>query len=99
MPADDVTQRIINVMIRELELSLKPEEIRNAHRLDEVFGMDSIAMTELIIGIEKEFAISIPAEDLSAEIFGDLRTLAEYVQMRLLQESSPESARKNSSLW
>lgn len=97
MSLDDVTQRIIDVMIRELELSLKPEEIRNVNRLDEVFGMDSIAMTELIIGIEKEFAISIPAEDLSAEIFSDLRTLTEYVQMRLLQEAAPESARKNSS--
>jgi acyl carrier protein len=70
-------------MIRELELTLNPDEVHGTSRLDDLFGMDSIAITELIIGIEKEFTIKIPAEDLSVEIFQDLETLTEYVKKRL----------------
>jgi acyl carrier protein len=80
---EDVKDRIVEVMIRELELTLNPEEVHGTSRLDDLFGMDSIAITELIIGIEKEFTIKIPAEDLSVEIFQDLETLTEYVKKRL----------------
>lgn len=88
MSIEDVKDRIVEVMIRDLELTLKPDEIRNTSRLDDLFGMDSIAITELIIGIEKEFNIKIPAEDLSVEIFQDLETLTEYVKKRLHDETT-----------
>lgn len=88
MSIEDTKNRIVEVMIRELELTLQPDEILNTSRLDDLFGMDSIAITELIIGIENEFAITIPAEDLSVRIFRDLGTLAHYVQMRLGQKTA-----------
>ena len=80
---EDVKDRIVEVMIRELELTLNPDEVHGSSRLDDLFGMDSIAVTELIIGIEKEFNITIPAEDLSVEIFQDLESLTEYMEKRL----------------
>ena len=88
MSIKDIKDRIVEVMIHELELTLNPDEIYNASRLDDLFGMDSIAITELIIGIEKEFTIKIPAEDLSVEIFQDLETLSEYVKKRLHDETT-----------
>jgi acyl carrier protein len=84
----NIKDRIVEVMIRELELTLNPDEIHNTSRLDDLFGMDSIAITELIIGIEQEFNIKIPAEDLSVKIFQDLETLTEYVQMRMRHETA-----------
>jgi acyl carrier protein len=89
---EDINNRIIEVMIRELELTLTPDQIRNAGRLDDLFGMDSIAITELIIGIEKEFALRIPAEDLSDRLFVNLETLAEYLQMRLRNKTVTNGA-------
>lgn len=91
MPIGDIKSRIVDVMIRELELSFKPHEILQSNRLDDLFGMDSIAITELVIGIESEFAITIPAEDLSPKIFQDLETLTEYVRMRLQQKKIPDA--------
>ena len=87
MSMEDIKHRIVEVMIRDLELTLDPNEIYNTGRLDDLFGMDSIAITELIIGIEQEFNIKIPAEDLSVKIFQNLETLTEYVQMRLRHET------------
>lgn len=88
MSIDDVKDRIVEIMIRELELTLNPDEFHNTSRLDDLFGMDSIAITELLIGIEQQFNIKIPAEDLSVEIFKDLETLTEYVKRRLLDETT-----------
>jgi len=85
---EDIKHRIAEVMIRDLELTLNPDEIYNTGRMDDLFGMDSIAVTELIIGIEKEFNITIPAEDLSVEIFQDLETLTEYMKKRLHDEAT-----------
>ena len=85
---EDVKNRIVEVMIRDLELTLNPDEVHGTNRLDDLFGMDSIAITELIIGIEKEFSIKIPAEDLTVVIFQDLETLTEYVTKRLRDETT-----------
>ena len=88
MSIEDVKDRIVEVMIRELELTINPDDVHGTGRLDDMFGMDSIAITELIIGIEKEFNIKIPAEDLTVEIFQDLETLTEYVKKRLHDETT-----------
>ena len=90
MSMEDIKHRIVEVMIRDLELTLDPNEIYNTGRLDDLFGMDSIAITELVIGIEKEFNIRIPAEDLSVEIFRDLASITDYVKTRLHDETTGE---------
>ena len=88
MSHDDLKDRIVEIMIQELQLTLSPDEIHSINNLDDLFGMDSIAITELIIGIEQQFNITIPAEDLSAQVFKNLDTLTEYVKRRLLNETA-----------
>ncbi len=41
--------------------------------------MDSVAVIELILGIEREFAIRIPSRYLDYEVFRDLDALADLV--------------------
>ena len=38
-----------------------------------------MASMEIIIGLEKEFKIEIGDEDLQVELFGSVRTIAEYI--------------------
>lgn len=90
MSTEDVKDRIVEVIIRDLELTVRPEEVHGTARLDDLFGMDSIAITELVIGIEKEFQIRLPAEDLSIEIFRDLESLTGYVK-KLLQKGQDKT--------
>jgi acyl carrier protein len=81
----DIENRIVKVIIRDLELNINKDDIQAAMRLDELFGMDSIAIVELVVGIEQEFNIRIPDEYLSVEIFQSIKTIAEHVH-RLIQE-------------
>jgi acyl carrier protein len=76
---ENLKNRISQVIIRDLELNISQDEIQSASRLDELFGMDSIAIVELVVGVEKEFDIKIPPEYLTVEMFQNLSTLAEHI--------------------
>ena len=78
---ENIKNRILEVIIRDLELNIGRDELQNADRLDELFGMDSIAIVELVVGIEKEFDIKIPPEHLMIAIFQNVNTIAEHVQI------------------
>ncbi len=71
--------RIRRILIRDLQLNLREDELKHVTKLDELFGMDSVAVIELIIGLEKEFIIRIPPQCLDFEIFRDLDALADLV--------------------
>jgi len=77
---ENIKERILQVIIRDLELNINKEEIKVATRLNELFGMDSIAIIELVVGIEKEFDIKIPSEWLTLEMFKNVSTIAEHIQ-------------------
>ena len=76
---EDIENRIVKVIIRDLELTVNNDTFQTAGKLDELFGMDSIAIVELVVGIEKEFNIRIPDEYLSVEIFQSIKTIAEHI--------------------
>lgn len=86
----DIKSRITEVLKRDLELSLSTEEILRDGRLDGLFGMDSVAVIELIIGIEREFGIKIPQEYLNMEVFGNIDTIAGAVKNILDGRSGPD---------
>lgn len=46
-------------------------------------GLDSMETLTLIAGIEEEFGISVPDEDLRISLFKDLRTLGTYIMGKL----------------
>ena len=51
-----------------------------------------MATIEIIVGIEKEFALQIPDEDLSVDLFDSVRTMADYVRSSL-EEANPQDER------
>ena len=47
-----------------LELNLDSDVIGEGTNLDELFGLDSVAIIEFVLGIEKEFGITIESDKL-----------------------------------
>jgi acyl carrier protein len=76
---ENIRDRILQVIIRDLELNISKDKLLSANNLNELFGMDSIAIIELVVGIEKEFDIKIPDEYLSVDIFENINTIAEHI--------------------
>jgi len=88
---EDIKGSIARIIIRDLELNASEDELRDEGRLDELFGLDSIAIIELVVGIEKEFSIRIPPEDLCVERFESLETIAGYIYSLILEKEKKMS--------
>jgi acyl carrier protein len=80
-----VTEELIAEIKRLIIERLKLEEITvadimtDAPLFGEGLGLDSIDALELVIGLEKEYGVSIPDAEVGKKVFQSVRTIAEYV--------------------
>ncbi|MGA1199042.1 MAG: phosphopantetheine-binding protein [Candidatus Latescibacterota bacterium] len=76
-----IEHRVKQVIIRKLSLEVDPDEIGDE---DQLFGggmgLNSMATIEIIVGLEEEFEIEVPDEDLRVELFDSVKTMADYVR-------------------
>ena len=86
-----IEHRVKQVIIRTLSLEVDANEIDDE---DQLFGgglgINSMATIEIIVGLEEEFGIEVPDEDLRVELFDSVQTMADYV--RIVLQKVPEVA-------
>lgn len=66
------------VIINVLGLSMERSELSEETNLFDL-GMDSLSVVRLVVALEEELGIQIPAYDLSAELFHRLGSLVEFL--------------------
>ena len=77
-----IEHRIKQVIIRTLSLEVDADEIDDEDALfGGGLGLNSMATIEIIVGLEEEFGIEVPDEDLRVELFDSVQT--DYVHGRL----------------
>ncbi|MBN2382763.1 acyl carrier protein [bacterium] len=75
---EDTLKKLI---INRLRLDKTPDEIDEQQPLfGEGLGLDSIDALELVVGLEEEFSITIPDEDVGKEAFASINALANYIR-------------------
>ena len=93
MGKDSIEHRVKLVVVRTLSLEIEPGEIGSD---DELFGgglgLNSMATIEIIVGLEEEFGIDVPDEDLRVELFDNVRSMADYVRSRVSPSEKPAEA-------
>lgn len=79
-----IEHRVKQVIIRTLSLEVEAEEIDDEDALfGGGIGLNSMATIEIIVGLEEEFGIEVPDEDLRVELFDSVQTMADYVRTAL----------------
>ena len=74
-------EQIKELIIRRLKLDVSPQDIDDSSPLfGDGLGLDSIDALELVVGLEQEFGISVPDEDVGKEAFASVNALCTYVQ-------------------
>jgi acyl carrier protein len=80
-----VTEELLMDVKKLIIERLKLEEIAvedidtDAPLFGEGLGLDSIDALELVIGLEKEYGVSIPDAEVGREVFQSVRTIAQYI--------------------
>ena len=85
----DTTDRIKRVFVTSLHLNLSEEDLDYEQRLDELVGLDSLAVIEFVAALEKEFGITMEPEMLRLDLVRDLPQLAAYVEDRVTRARRP----------
>lgn len=65
-----------------------PQDIGDDDVLAETLGVDSVALFQIVAGLEEAFEISFEEEDFQAERFETVRAIAEVVREKLGAEGS-----------
>ncbi len=90
--AAEVAVRVRTALIRALSLDLREEELRYVERLDEAVAVDSLAILQFVVELEREFGITIESESLALPVLLDQQRLVEMIVTRL---GSPPGMRRS----
>ena len=71
------------MMVERLFLKITPEEIDLDANLMETYGIDSVQVSELVVGTEATFDISFEDDDFDPTQFDTLQHIAELVRNKL----------------
>jgi len=80
-----VTEELVRDVKKLIIERLKLEEISiddidsEAPLFGEGLGLDSIDALELVIGLEKEYGVSIPDAEVGKKVFQSVRAIAHYI--------------------
>lgn len=77
---DAVKEQLKDIIVDELDANIERADIHDESSLyDDGLGLDSIAVINLIVFIEKKFNINFEESEISARMFTSLNTLAAFI--------------------
>ncbi len=81
MADENLRDAIKTMMVESLMLKVTKDEIRDDLPLfgPEGLGLDSIDALELVVGLEKRFAVKVPNSEAARQAFASVDSLHDYV--------------------
>ncbi len=85
MPLDDaaIEARLKEMIVERLFLKVQPEEIPADASLMDTYGVDSVSLLELVVGLEEAFGIRLEDGDFNVQNFATVAALRAFVKDRL----------------
>ncbi len=83
MNEQEIESKLKQMIVDRLFLSVKPEEIVTEASLVDAYGVDSVCLLELVVGLEEAFGITIEDSDFNVRNFLSVAALRDFVKARL----------------
>lgn len=80
---DELKAQIKQMIVERLFLDVASSEMTDTAPLMETYGIDSVALFELVVGLEEEFDIELDDTDFSVDAFHDVNAIARLVQSKM----------------
>lgn len=79
----EIESRIKEMLVERLFLKVAPSDIPGNAKIMDEYGVDSVALLELVVGLEEEFGIVVEDGDFDISNFSTPAALAAFVAKRL----------------
>lgn len=81
--SDDLRAAIKTMIVERLFLDrkgVKPEDIADDADLMETYGIDSVALFEIVVGVEEDYGVALGEEDFSIEHFQSVAHIVALIE-------------------
>lgn len=78
-----IENKLKEMIVERLFLSVAPETIETDASLVDTYGVDSVCLLELVVGLEEAFGIVIEDGDFDVRNFISVAALRDFVKARL----------------
>jgi acyl carrier protein len=82
MTDDDLKAQLKQLVVEHLFLKAEPGDIADDEDLLDKFGIDSVQIFEVIVGLEEVFEISMAEDEFSLDTFRTINSIADYVKRK-----------------
>lgn len=80
MADERLEDQLKEMIVDRLMLKMKPEEIADEDDLIEKWGLESVQLMEIVIGLEEVFEVELEDEEFSVKKFKTIQNIAEVVR-------------------
>ncbi len=82
MASEATKSDIKQLLVERLFLRVKPEDIPSDAPLLETLGIDSVALFELVVGLEDVYGITFDEDEFRLSLFKDVNAIADFVEAK-----------------
>ena len=79
---EQLKRELRQMIVGRLFLNVEPDDIADEANLMDTYGIDSVNLFEIVVGLEDEFGITLEDEDFSVEAFATINNIATLVQRK-----------------
>lgn len=83
MASDATKTEIKQLLVDRLFLRVVPSDIPDSAPLLDELGIDSVALFELVVGLEDVYGITFEEEEFRLSLFKDVNSIADFVEQKL----------------
>ena len=80
MANERLEDRLKNMIVDRLMLKAKPEDLGDEDDLIKKWGVESVQLMEIVIGLEEVFGIQLGDDEFSIKKFRTVKNIAEVVR-------------------
>ncbi|MBF0245543.1 MAG: acyl carrier protein [Planctomycetes bacterium] len=81
--SEELEEELKVMLVDRLFLDISPEEIESEVPLMETYGVDSVSLLEMLVGIEEKYGLSLEDGDFEISRFETVAAMAEYVRSKM----------------
>jgi len=82
---EELKPKLKEMIVERLFLNVAPEDIKDDEPLMETHNIDSVALFEVVVGLEEDFEVSMEDDEFSLDLFENVNSIAEFVQKKLAE--------------